>query len=323
MATTLELTELDDDALWDQLVEASPQGTVFSQTGFLRSLGCHFRRYRIGTPSQALALCSVIEDDRGEQVRAFDFTPYQGILFMPNPAAPQRQRVLDEFRITEFLVNALTSRYDKVAMPLSWNVKDLRPFLWHNYHASDQGQFQATPRYTAVLDLTTLDSHSFPEQTRACRRQELRKAANYLVQEDHDIDLFLTMYGLTFLRQGIALPEATLQLVRRITVMALAQGYGRLSSCITPQGVASMMLVLFDKKRAYYLFAANNPDLRNTGSATRLMFENIFFAKQRGLAEFDFVGVNSPNRGDFKLSFNPALKLYFDLRYQRGAKAES
>jgi lipid II:glycine glycyltransferase (peptidoglycan interpeptide bridge formation enzyme) len=80
-------------------------------------------------------------------------------------------------------------------------------------------------------------------------------------------------------------------------------------------GIASMCLFLYDKKRAYYLLAANDPTHRSTGAATRLMFDNIFEAKRRGLQELDFVGVNSPNRGDFKLSFNPELKLYFDVSY--------
>ena len=67
------------------------------------------------------------------------------------------------------------------------------------------------------------------------------------------------------------------------------------------------------------MFAANEPALRNTGAATRLMVDNILEAKRRGMKELDFVGVNSPDRGDYKLSFNPELKLYFTLSYARGA----
>ncbi|MGZ5059311.1 MAG: GNAT family N-acetyltransferase [Methylobacter sp.] len=318
----MELTELNDDALWDQLVESSPQGTVFSKSGFLRSLDCPFRRYLIGTPNQPLALCCAVEDDSGEQLLAYDFTPYQGILFLSDPSVLPRQRGLNEFRTAEFAINALTERYRTIAMALSWNFADLRPFLWHNYHDSELGQFKITPRYTAVLDLNGIDSETFPAQVRTCRRQEWRKGADYIVQEESDVDQFMAMYELTFARQQIALSESKLALVRRITCAALEQGYGRLTSCTTPKGMASMTLFLFDRQRAYYLFAANDPDLRNTGAATRLMFDNIFYAQQRGLAEFDFVGVNSPNRGDFKLSFNPELKLYFDVRFTRGASPE-
>lgn len=318
MAAPLELTECADDALWDRLVDASPQGTVFSQSGFLRALGCPLRRYLVHSGGRPLALCAAPEDDSGERLLARDFTPYLGLMFLPEAGALPRQRVLDEMRISEFMIAALTGRYRTIEMALSWHFADLRPFLWHNYHASELGQFKATPRYTGVLDLTTLDCASFPAQTRACRRQELRKAADCMVREESDVERFLALYQLTFARQQIVLPDATLALVRRIACSALEHGYGRLSSCASGPDVASMTLFLFDQKRAYYLFAANDPELRGTGAATRLMFENIYEAKRRGLAELDFVGANSPNRGDFKLSFNPELRLYFDLRYERG-----
>ena len=58
---------------------------------------------------------------------------------------------------------------------------------------------------------------------------------------------------------------------------------------------------------------------RQGGAATRLMLDSIFEAKRRGLVELDFVGVNSPDRGDFKLSFNPELKPYFEVQYGRPA----
>lgn len=320
MATpALAMSECHDDAHWDRLVACSPQGTVFSQSGFLRSLGCRLRRYLIGTPAQTLALCAAIEDASGEQLIGHDYTPYLGLLFVGQSGAPPRQRVLDEMRLSEFALQELTARYRTVAMALSWQFGDLRPFLWHNYHDSGRGQFKTTPRYTAVLDLDGVDAATYPAQTRACRRQELRKGGAYVVREEHDVERFLALYALTFARQGIELAPAALALVRRITCAALEQGYGRLSSCSTERGVAAMTLFLFDARRAYYLFAANDPEQRNSGAATRLMFENIYDARRRGLAEFDFVGVNSPNRGDFKLSFNPELKLYFDVRYERGA----
>jgi len=315
--TRLDLIECNDDALWEHLLTRSAQATVFSTTGFLRSLGRRFRRYLIGSPAKPVALCCAVEDDSGEQLLAVDYTPYQGILFLTDSALLPRQRIVDELRIMEFAVTTLTERYRTIAMPLSWRVDDIRPFLWHHYHEPQQGQFKVTPRYTAVLDLAHAQETEFVAQSRACRRQELRKGAAYVVREERDVGLFMQLYEMTFARQDIVLPESALALVRRIAEAALAQGFGRLSSCVTDDGVAAMTLFLFDWQRAYYLFGANRPDLRNSGAATRLMFENIGYAKQRGLAELDFVGVNSPKRGDFKLSFNPQLKLYFDLRYER------
>lgn len=310
----LELAEAADDAAWDAFVAASPQGTVFSSSAFLRSLGAPFRRFVVHGGGAALAQVALVEDAAGGAIR-YPFTPYQGILFAPVGDALPRQRVLDEFRLTEFIVAELTQRYRTLEMALSWAFTDLRPFLWHNYGMAGAPQFRTAPRYTALLDLSAIDDRDFAADARACRRQELKKASALAIDDAPAIQDFLQLYGRTFARQDIALEEDRIALVRSITEAALAQGYGRLSACSTAQGPAAMALFLYDRHRAYYLFAANEPAQRNTGASTRLMFDNILEAKRRGLRELDFVGVNSPARGDFKLSFNPRLALYFDVSY--------
>lgn len=307
-----------DHTAWDAGVEASPQGTIFSTSAFLRSLNAPFRLFTVASGQEPVAQLSVVEDSDGNAVR-YPYTPYQGILFLKTGQTQQRQRILDEFRITEFVVDRLVERYRKVDMAMCWSFEDLRPFLWFNHHQPAAGQFIATPRYTGLLDLATLDAHAYQAAIRSSRRQELKKAAGCTVEEHRDVGKFMRLYESTFARQGIALDETTRTLVADIATESLAQGYGRLSSCSTAEGIAAMSLFLYDSKRAYYMFAANEPALRNTGAATRLMVDNILEAKRRGMKELDFVGVNSPDRGDYKLSFNPELKLYFTLSYARGA----
>jgi len=314
--TPYDMSECANDETWARLLASSPQATVFSSTAFVNSLGYRYKRYVFGLSGRPIALCCAIEDDSGQAVVTPDYTPYQGLLFLDEGLRLPRQRVLNEFRVTEYAIAALTERYRSIAMLLSWQFDDVRPFLWHHHHQPELGQFNVTPRYTAVLALDATDEAGFAMQARACRRQELRKGAAYIVREERDIALFMELYAMTFARQDIAVPPANLALVARIVEDALRYGYGRLSSCVTPDGVAAATLFLFDERRAYYLFGANRPDLRHTGASSRLMFENISYAKRRGLSELDFVGVNSPNRADFKLSFNPELKLYFDLRFE-------
>lgn len=319
MASDLELIETDDYAQWDAFVELSPQGTIFSHSKYLQSLNVPFRLYKILSGQKVVALLPAIEDKSRRKIVQYDFTPNQGILFVDDARiklAP-RQKVVDEFRITEFLIHELTQRYDEIAMFLSWAFQDVRPFLWHNYHQPHLGQFSVKPRYTALLDLKKIDPSSYLGELRKGRRWDVKKAADCIVREASNLNAFMEIYESTFSRQGIALNDATLSLVRGIATSAISQGYGRLSSCEAEDGIASMNLLLYDKRRAYYLFGANNPNLRDTGGGTKLLFHNILEAKARGLEEFDFVGVNSPNRGDFKLGFNAELALYFDVRYSR------
>lgn len=311
---TFQLVETDDPTTWDHWVEQSPQGTVFCTSSFLQSLGTPFRLFTVKVNTEIVALLPLLEDDAGDVIR-YPFTPYQGILFVPRALVPPHRQVVEEFRITEFLIGELTTRYKRIYLPLSWRFCDLRPFLWHNYGKANAPHFVVQPRYTALLNLHSLDTSIYPQTVRACRRQELRKAGSLHVSEHTDIEAFLSLYASTFSRQGIDVETKNLQLVRNITTNAIDHGYGRLSACTTADGIGAISLFVYDKKRAYYLFAANAPALRNTGASTRLMFDNIQEAKRRGLEELDFVGANSPSRGDFKLSFNAQLQLYFELSY--------
>jgi hypothetical protein len=316
-SSPLSLREVDDAAGWDALLPGSAQSTVFCGTPFLRALGCRHRLLELRDGPRRVALLPLTEDDSGECVVAQPFTPYQGLLFLHAAEASSRQRVQDEFRLGEFVAAELAGRYRELRLPLSWQVTDLRPFLWHNYHVEGGSRFVVTPRYTAVLDLAGFEPDAHAMQARACRRQELRKAAGFEIREQVAVDEFLALYEQTFARQDIELAGGTLARVRAITEAALAGGWGRLAGCVTPQGLAAATLFVYDRRRAYYLFAANDPAQRNSGAATRLMFDNVADAARRGLSELDFVGVNSPARGDFKLSFNPALKLYFELQHVR------
>src|SRR5262249_12920131 len=74
--------------------------------------------------------------------------------------------------------------------------------------------------------------------------------------------------------------------------------------------VAGANLFLFDRSCGYYMFGANDPEYRKTGAGTLLLAHSIRHCMERGLESVDVVGINSPNRGDFKTSFNAAPSAY-------------
>ena len=311
------LTIANDESEWDALVAASPQGSVFSGNHFLRALASPCTRYVVRTPhGEALAAVAVVEnvDTPGMHPAPFPFTPYQGILFGKTVAAqPRHKRITTEFRITDFMIRSLIERYGDFSMALSPAFDDLRPFLWHNYHQPDAPHFIIRSRYTAILDLTGFQLDSYLKSIRAVRRQEFNKSSAEIA-ETADVTLFLDLYLKTFERQEITVSAQQQALVRNICTSALTHGYGRLSMATTDSGVASMSLFIHDQRCAYYLFGANDPELRNSGASTALMVDNISGMAERGMDRLDFVGVNSPNRGDFKLSFNPELTPYQEVQ---------
>ena len=78
---------------------------------------------------------------------------------------------------------------------------------------------------------------------------------------------------------------------------------------------ACAALFVLDSKRAYYAYGASDPELRHTEIGTQLMYESfVMLNKEYGVAEVDLVGVNSPQRGGFKMSFGGRLVPYFVVR---------
>lgn len=301
---------------WLDLAENSPQGSVFNATWFLDSLGVPYKLFQVVNDSGALlaGFCVLENDSRNEMLAApHPFTPNQGILFSPALSnLTNAKKVVEEYRITEKIIEEIVNRYGNFNMSMSPNFSDIRPFLWYNYSDSEGKKFAITNRYTALLKLKDFSIHEYLPLIRASRRQEYKKNISRPLV-DCTIEDFLKIYRETFVRQDIFLADSTFDLVRRICVGALQNNAGHLSRIMVDGETASASLFLYDKTKAYYLFGANNPKYRAFGASTALMIGNINKAAQLGCDELDFVGVNSPNRGDYKLSFNGVLRSYFQV----------
>jgi hypothetical protein len=305
-------------ATWDALVEASPQGNVFSKTAFLQSMGAPFTCHVVTNPQgEVLAGAAIIKDGELMARAPFAFTPHQGILFAGSVAQLVAQKRLStEFRITTFMIKALLDVYPNFSMSLSPFFKDLRPFLWHNYSQEELPKFEIKHRYTGHVNLQDFELAKFLSNVRTVRRQEYKKS-QVQIQKTEDLPLFISLYQKTFERQGIVIDLNTLTLVRGICEQAMSNGYGYLSAANVEGRVASMAFFVSDRRCAYYLFGANDPAMREANASSKLLLDNMNLSAQKGLQCFDFVGVNSPQRGDYKLSFNAELAPYHEVHLEK------
>ena len=308
------LSVCSDMRAWDALVHESPQGHVFSSNAFLQSLDAPCTRYVVTTPQgEILAGAAVMLHESAMAKAPFAFSPHQGILFAKSISSlGQHKRVTAELRVTTFLIGSLLDIFSNFSMALSPFFRDLRPFQWHNYGKNELPQFEIRQRYTGHVSLINFEINSYLSTVRTVRRQEYKKT-RALIEQSRDLQLFLKLYKQTFDRQGIAVADKTLSQVERICVNALDGGYGHLSCAKVDGCAASMAFFVSDQDCAYYLFGANDPDFRDANASSKLLIENITTFAAQGLKRFDFVGVNSPQRGDFKLSFNAELVPYQEI----------
>lgn len=308
-----EVNFKEDKQVWDAFVSTSQQRSIFVYTKFLDSLLANYDLVTCYEKGKIVAGAVLIYSDAGEPIdRPYPFTQYQGVLLADSSSQSAHSQITHEFKVVEYFINQLTEHYNKCCFCHSWRLNDLRPFLWHNYHEPERGQFKVDLRYTGILDLKKYhDFDAYLSSIRLCRKQEFKKASQILKLEfSRDESILDNLHGMTFDRQSIERSNQDSVLVRSICQHAIAGEYGKMSVALLDEIPASAVLFLYDDRTAYYLFGANDPAYRNTGAGSFLLLHMIKDAFENGMEEIDFVGVNSPSRGDYKISLNAELKNY-------------
>lgn len=310
----LEIHFKEGRQVWDAFVSTSPQRSIFVYSKFLDSLLVNYDLVTCHSKDKIVAGVVVIYAASGSPGDTpFPFTQYQGILLADNSSQAAHSQITHEFKIVEFFIAQLAKHYKTYCLCQSWRLRDLRPFQWHNYHESDKGLFHIDLRYTGILEINKYqDFDGYVSSVRTVRRQEFKKSSQLLkLQISEDENILDDLHTKTFERQNLGKTHQESALIKSIFKNAIAGGYGKMSVALLDDAPVSAVLFLHDDRTAYYLFGANDPAHRKTFAGTFLLMRMIKDAFEKGIHEIDFVGVNSPNRGDFKISMNAELKPYF------------
>jgi len=198
--------------------------------------------------------------------------------------APSTAKYSKQLAQQKDLINSLIEKlppFDYFSQNFHYSIQNWLPFYWKG--------FSQTTRYTYTLNnLTDLDSlwADFQENI----RREIRKAKKKIVvRSDLSLQKFIYLNELTFKRQGIDLPY-TKELVHRIDKACIDHQSRKIFFAEDSQGVIQAAIyIIWDQKSAYYLMGGSDPDLRNSGANSLLMWEAIKFASTV-TQSFDFEG---------------------------------
>lgn len=316
-----QLVRTEPDSQWDSFVESSPQGTIFSTSAFLNGTGRRLGLWYCLKGKAPVGGVALIESEDGRSAIVAPHVIHGGPMFAPAPPEQNRSQVIsEEFRIISACLRDLADSYDEVAFACGPAIEDLRPVQWHNY-GTDARKFDLTLRYTSYLDLVGSDlpfeQHPVYLACNKSRRQEIRYgvASGIRVEDGGEAETFLDLYRRTFERQGQAVSEEELSFLSGLLGHLSQAGRLRVYTALTAENVVGSVAVFgTDAKRAYYLYGANNPDLRDTQCGTMALFQAFLKLGQDGFRQVDLEGINSPKRGYFKLSFGGTITPYFQAR---------
>jgi hypothetical protein len=301
-----------DPEEWDAFLERSQQATPFQSSAFLACYDRPARFVLCRKGGEAVAgLSFAAQDDRLEPM---PFQAYCGVAVKDHSEQKPITRNVAVAEALGCVAEWLFDSFDRVRLQNHWSLIDYRPFDWLNYHAPEKGVFRREGYFTSLLDLADPSDLSGYE---SLRRRCLKRAGalGVTTRLSRDVGLLDRLHERTFERQALDRPVNEAALLPRLAERLLALGLAELFVAEYRGRPASAAMFAFDRRRAYYLFGANDPDLRFTQAGTKIMTDAfLWLAKERALAEVDFLGVNSPQRGSFKLSFGGRIEPYFVVK---------
>lgn len=242
---------------WD-VVFARKKENIVAALPFLRKKG-RFRQVILGQPP---------------------FTPFLGPLYSPGTARYAR-RLQQEHAILEELIHALPHHH-LFHQTFSPAITNWQPFRWNGFRQSTNYTYR----------LYNIKNHAaLWQETEDNIRTDVRKAQNRFclrIEQSDDIEAFLAVYAGTWKRQGKDIPHVSL--IRRIDAACAPRGCRRILFAVDEAGQHhAATYTIWDQDTAYYLLGGSNPELRQSGGHTFVLWETILRASEH-VDIFDFEG---------------------------------
>ena len=322
MNNKLTFNKQEDLLEYDQFVSSSLQGTIFSESFFLKLLKKKYHLWNVkqGTELKA-AVCLIVSDDENKVI-VDDRVIYSGIMFSVENQRLKTKKRSDEFEITKFIIENLIKKYKKINFQVSPEFSDLRPFQWFNYFKKTKKKFSLFTRYTSYIDFSKDNLSNFLSSKlylnmETVRRYDYRKACKEKasIVASSDISNFLDFYRKLMKKQKINVPAKEIKLVNLMISQLIDLKRCKLFYVKDKsENILYALVYIWDNKRAYYFLGAGNPK-KNTPWQSTFGHCEVFryLQKHQSINLVDLEGVNSPQRGWFKLSLGGSLTTYYNV----------
>ena len=218
---------------------------------------------------------------------------------------PPQQKSWSRLAFEKKAMNALIGQlppFDQLSLSFHYSLKNWLPFYWEGFSQSSG--------VTYVID-DIADIGVVYGNFRGNIRREIKKAAKTVtVTPEEDIDSFYEIVFKTYRRQGME-PSVSLEFLKRLDDACRARDRRLIFFARDKNNrVHAALYVVWDDVSAYHLLSGGDPELRNSGATSLLMWEAIQWAATNGL-RFDFEGSMREPIEQFFRSFGAVPRNYF------------
>ncbi|HEX8548837.1 MAG TPA: GNAT family N-acetyltransferase [Cytophagaceae bacterium] len=207
-------------------------------------------------------------------------TPYMGPWIKYPKGQKYTTRLSHEKEMMTLLVSKLPV-VDYFIQTFSPAITNWLPFYW--------ASFQQSTRYTYVLtDVSNLD-HIKENFSKNVRRHLKRAEEHLTVIEIEDVTILYNTL-VKFYQENSLDMHFTLDYLTKIYSWTRLNNIGKLLAVTENENIIAAHLYVYDGETIYNLVGATDPDYKNSGAMTLLIWEGIKVAYEKGLKSFDFEG---------------------------------
>ncbi len=231
-------------------------------------------------------------------------TPYMGPWFHYPEGQKEATRLSFEKKVTEQLIKQLP-KTDKFIQYFHPEITNWLPFHWKG--------FEQSTRYTYVIEDLSDSEKLFGNLQGNIRREIAKAKKSITISECNEVQTLHQLKEKDFRKKGNEINYSS-DYFNRIFEKLTANESCKAWIATDEQGnsVASLLLV-WDDESAYYLAGAVDPDNKNTGAMSLLMWTAILFSSSVTNA-FNFEGSMIEPVERFFRSFGAKQTPYFEIR---------
>lgn len=310
----VEVRALDTDEfpVWDELVAASPQGTIFHSSDWLARtasslnqnqviLGCYEDGDLIGG-------CSLILSNLYKLLRTASsaalLAPYGGIVTAGIESTKRRERELHANKVIAAVCSHISQqKFAHVELINSPGLEDIRWFIRNGWDAKVY--------YTYML---STDGDVFSRISKNARRSINRaEKQGITAAKRFDAEAYWMLTVNTFEKQN-SCPPCTKKHLLGMLDLIQEKGLGEMWVARTSSGeIAAAEVVVYDAKTAHRWSAASAEEHLSTGAASFLLAEVVAHAAERNYPSINLMAGNVANLSAFIATFNPDLVPYYGV----------
>lgn len=293
---------------WDLFVDESPQGNIFNKSWWIQTITNDFK-ILVCKERDLIVGGIILPFEYGSFYKNPKLTPTLGILFRDFSKLSQAKQESKKIRImTELIQHFPRFKYFNYSFSINFN--NWLPFKWENY--------QIDVGYTYILEELS-DLNKIFNGFKPNIKSDIKKAINngISVKDTLSVKEFYHLNEKSYKRQGLEAPYSE-SFITDLDQMLLTKGMRKILFAIDIQGkIHAAAYLIYDQKSTYYLMGGGDPELRNSGATSLVLWEAIKFAATVSKT-FDFEGSSLPNIESFFRAFGGTPKPIF--RIYKGSK---